>query len=209
MFKQFWQSALKKIQKRFRIIRQRLHNRALIKKWLKSGSHYPPPHEYLEETLKSYAIKFNSRSLVETGTYLGATAWALQDDFDKIYTIELNIDHYLNAREKFHFLEHIEVIKGESSEQLATILENFNQPVLFWLDTHAWLEKGLKEFSILKELKVILSAAINHVILINDARLFTGENGYPSLIEIRNYITSLRPEFHFEVEHDIIRVFVP
>jgi hypothetical protein len=77
---------------------------------------------------------------------------------------------------------------------------------LLWLDTHAWIEKGLTEPSTLQELEAILSSSQNHVILINDARLFTGDHGYPTLIGIRNFSATLRAGYHFEVENDIIRV---
>jgi len=168
---------------------------------------YPPPHEFKEELLKSYAIEYGMDTLVEAGTGLGAMPWALQDDFKKIFTIELNIDMYLNAKEKFYALENVELIKGESSEQLALLQKVIRYPALFWLDTHENLEKGLNELSIKKEIKEILTTKFRHVILIPDARLFTGEKGYPSLIEIRNYISTLQPGYMFEVENDIIRSY--
>jgi len=209
MFKQFWLNFQKKIQKRYRKFREGLHNTSVINRWHKAGNPYPTPHEYRQETLKQYATKFGLDTLVETGTYMGKMPEALQDDFARIYTIEVNIDHYLNAKEKFYALPHIETIKGESGEQLELLVAELAKPSLFWLDTHASLEKGLQEISILKELKAILGSTQNHVILINDARLFTGEKGYPSLVELRNYIVSLKPLAQFEVENDIIRVWVP
>jgi hypothetical protein len=178
----------------------------VIRKWNKSGRPYPAPHEYRQEIIKNYAGKYALDTLIETGTHLGKMVSALQDSFVKIYSIELNIDHYLNAKEKFYFQDHIEILKGESSEHISLLLSEINKPVLFWLDTHASLEKGLTKFSIQDELKSILSSKHDHVILINDARLFSGENGYETLIGLRNYIAGLRSEYRFEVEDDVVRV---
>ena len=205
--KKYLQSIIEKIKKRYRHFRQKMHNRAVIQKWAKAGHPYPPPHEYKQETLKQYALAYNFDTFIEAGTDLGKMPWELQDNFKKIYTIELNIDKYLNAKERFHFIEHIDTIKGESSEQLGLLLKSIRFPTLFWLDTNDHLEKGLAEFSIMKEIKTILDTDYPHVLLIPDARLFNGQRGYPSLIEIRNYISELRPDYHFEVENDIIRSF--
>jgi len=205
--KKYFATLIEKIKKRYRQIVRKYHNDAVIRKWRKAGMPYPPPHEFKEELLKSYAIEYGMDTLVEAGTGLGAMPWALQDDFKKIFTIELNIDMYLNAKEKFYALENVELIKGESSEQLALLQKVIRYPALFWLDTHENLEKGLNELSIKKEIKEILTTKFRHVILIPDARLFTGEKGYPSLIEIRNYISTLQPGYMFEVENDIIRSY--
>ena len=46
----------------------------------------------------------------------------------------------------------------------------------------------------------------NHVILIDDARLFNGTNGYPTLGEVKEAAETTRPDFSFYVEQDIIRI---
>jgi hypothetical protein len=206
MFKQLLESIKQKINRRYRVFRSAWRNRSVTRKWRNSGSPYPAPHEYRQEVIKSMAARYKIDTLVECGTAEGRMPEALQDFFTRIYSIELNIDRYLNAKERFYNIPHIEIIKGESSEQLKLLLSEFPAPVLFWLDTHAWIEKGLTQPSTLKELEAILSSGQNHVVLINDARLFTGDHGYPSLIAVRNFIAAIRAEYHFKVENDIIRV---
>jgi hypothetical protein len=44
------------------------------------------------------------------------------------------------------------------------------------------------------------------VLLIDDARNLVGENGYPTLEELRNYIKAKKPNYVFECKEDIIRV---
>jgi hypothetical protein len=206
MFKEFIKSLSEKVKKRYRIFKAHQHNKTIIRKWAKAGYPFPAPHEYKQEVIKTYSEKYGLTVFIEAGTFEGRMPEALQYQFNKIYSIELNIDHYLNAKEKFYKFENISVIKGESSEQLPVILAEINAPALIWLDTHAWLEKGLEEISILKELKAILCSDQSHIILINDARLFNAKQHYPSLIGLRNFIKGIKPDSHFEVENDIIKV---
>ena len=46
----------------------------------------------------------------------------------------------------------------------------------------------------------------NHVILIDDARLFNGKNDYPTLNALRTYINQKKPNYVFQVNYDIIRI---
>jgi hypothetical protein len=45
--------------------------------------------------------------------------------------------------------------------------------------------------------------------LIDDARLFTGEDDYPTLDEVRNYLSNRKPDYRFELDLDIIRITPP
>lgn len=80
----------------------------------------------------------------------------------------------------------------------------------FWLDGHySGFEtaKGDLETPVSSELESILRSKINHIILIDDARLFTGKNDYPSVEELKNYVLSKKNYYSFEVENDIIRIY--
>jgi hypothetical protein len=60
---------------------------------------------------------------------------------------------------------------------------------------------------ILGELEAVLAHPVKrHVILIDDARDFRHDKGHPTLDELRAFIAARRPELHFEVEDDIIRL---
>lgn len=57
------------------------------------------------------------------------------------------------------------------------------------------------------ELKSIFSHKIkNHVILIGDARCFTGQEDYPTIIALKEFVMKNRPNWVFEVRNDIIRI---
>ena len=67
--------------------------------------------------------------------------------------------------------------------------------------------KGKLDTPILEELHQILNHHVaGHVILIDDARFFVGRGGYPTLEEIRDLVTLLRPRSMFEIRDDIIRI---
>ena len=59
----------------------------------------------------------------------------------------------------------------------------------------------------MRELKCIFAHPVkNHVILIDDSRLFGKEDGFPTLNEIREFVGRNHPGAEFIVEDDIIRI---
>ena len=59
----------------------------------------------------------------------------------------------------------------------------------------------------LQELKTILSnSALKHVILIDDARCFTGKGDYPTIEQWRKFVNKKRPNMLLEIKNDIIRI---
>ena len=46
----------------------------------------------------------------------------------------------------------------------------------------------------------------DHVILIDDARCFTGFNDFPTLLDLEGFVRSWRPGWAFYVEDDIINI---
>ena len=153
----------------------------------------------------------NIKILIETGTFFGDTLEFFKSDFAKLYSIELSEALAKKARKRFQYDTNIEIIEGDSSVQLSNILSNINSPCLFWLDGHYSTEfwvgdeyiktaKGDKNTPILKELKQIMLHEIkNHVILIDDARLFNGKGDYPSIKKLKNFVSMNLPKHSFEI----------
>lgn len=57
------------------------------------------------------------------------------------------------------------------------------------------------------ELKSIFSHKIKeHVILIDDARCFTGQEDYPTIRALKEFVMKNRPDYLFEVKDDIFRI---
>ena len=169
------------------------------------------PHNYLKQKIvKNYAKKFRLKVLIETGTCIGEMLYATRKNFERAYSIEL--DKYLHkiAKERLAKFKHIVLYRGDSSKVLPKILAKINKPCLFWLDAHysgGITAKTSLETPIMIELKQILNHSnLNHVILIDDAANFVGENDYPTLDEVREFISNKRPNWSVHVNYDIIRI---
>ena len=74
-------------------------------------------------------------------------------------------------------------------------------------DTYIITAQTDKQTPIENELKAILSSNLNHIVLIDDARLFNGTNDYPSLRHIKRTCRSFKPNYRVEIKEDIIRLF--
>jgi len=174
--------------------------------WEKQGRPSPPPHIIKEELIKNFAQDFNTPILIETGTYLGDMVHAMRKSFTRIISFELDPTLAAQAQKRFAGDSHIQIIQGDSGKLLAEYLKNIHEPCLFWLDGHysgGITAKGSLETPIKNELTAILSHPVDgHVILIDDARCFTGENDYPTLDELKTLVANR----NFSVEHDVIRI---
>jgi hypothetical protein len=126
---------------------------------------------------------------IETGTYKGDMIYGALRRFKDIYSIELNENLYRRARKRFSGYPNVHILKGQSSEVLPKILKKISYPSLFWLDAH-WsggsTTRGDFQTPIMQEMQCILKhrKAVEHVVLIDDARCFKGESDYPTLKEL-------------------------
>jgi len=164
-----------------------------------------PPHLVKERTVRFYGKKYKMTALVETGTYEGEMVSALKEDFEKIFSIELDKTLATKAKEKFSKDKKIKIICGDSGEELKNILKMNPHPCLFWLDAHysgGITARGKKETPIAEELKEIVKHSKRNVILIDDANEF-GKGDYPSYEEIK---TILKGEFNIQTKNNIIRI---
>ncbi|MFH0846041.1 MAG: hypothetical protein V1851_01425 [Patescibacteria group bacterium] len=170
----------------------------------------PPLYTIKRQTIENYAKEFSIDIFIETGTFLGETVEALKNKFKKLISIELDKDLYKKSKEKFIYNTHITILQGDSSDILKVVTPTLYQPTLFWLDGHysgGITARGNLNTPILKELEIILNHRIkNHIILIDDARCFTGENEYPTVKELFSFIKKINSNINFKVSNDIIRI---
>jgi len=192
-------------------IKKRKKQKKKLKIWEETGRPVPPPHLVKQRKVKKFARRFNCKIFIETGTYKGKMVESVQNVFEKIYTIELDKSLCEQAREKFKHKRHIQVLAGDSGTILAEIIKEISDTALFWLDAHysgGITASGEQETPIEAELKTILSSRqIGDVILIDDARLFVGDNDYPTITQLRKMILSRRPDLAIEIEDDVIEIF--
>jgi len=104
----------------------------------------------------------------------------------------------------------IHILQGQSGEVLPEVLKNIDKPCLFWLDAHysgGSTAKGQENTPVIQELECILNHknANEHIILIDDARLFIDEDDYPALKTLERLVLENRHGWTFQIKDDIIR----
>lgn len=169
---------------------------------------FPLPNEHKQLVVQQFGQKGGFQTFIETGTYLGLMVHAQLKNFSRIYSIELDKKLFEQAKEKFSSNHHVTILHGDSGDVLYKLMKDINEPAMFWLDGHysgGITAKGEKECPILNELDAILNAKpFEHLLLIDDARLFTGDNDYPTIEELRNIIKQKLPASSIQVKYDMI-----
>ncbi|MEY5046028.1 MAG: hypothetical protein RL713_1253 [Bacteroidota bacterium] len=178
--------------------------------WLQAGKSLTNPHKVKQSIIKEYQQHFNCKIFVETGTYMGDMIDAQLQSFDKLYSIELQPSLYYRAKDRFKNEPKVHLLKGDSGKKLGGLMPKLTSTSLFWLDGHYSMgltAKGDKECPILEELNAILTLSeFQHVILIDDARLFTGENDYPTIDQLKTFIEKYSSNLLLEIKDDVIRL---
>jgi len=180
-----------------------------LAQWEKNGRPLPPPHIVKQMAIEEYLRKFHTEILVETGTYLGDMVEAQRNHFKKIYSIELSEKLYNKAQKRFNDHLHIKILHGDSGAVLNKLMTVIEKPALFWLDGHysgGITAKGKKECPVPEELETILKSPLQHIILIDDARLFNGTHDYPTIGQIDEIIKVNNRQYSIEIKDDIIRL---
>lgn len=169
--------------------------------------------------LLDYGELFHLNVFVETGTNEGKTPWALKETFQEIHSIELYEPLYRAAVEMFAGWPNVHCHLGDSTDVLPGLLGELTQPALFWLDGHysgPGTGHGAKSSPICEELRLILEddpSDFDHVILVDDARIFDGGPEhtlyehyleYPSLEWVEDYAG--RCGYRFLLKDDIMRL---
>ena len=179
-------------------------------RWIKKNKPAPPPSFHKQSLILRYAKKYNIKSLVETGTYRGDMLQATKRYFDILYSIELSKKLYHNAKKRFLYDSNIKLIHGNSGEKIKEVLKVLKQPAIFWLDGHyssGDTALGDKITPILDELNNIFNCNnYEHIILIDDARLFGVEKDYPSIEQLSIFIENNSKKYSIEIKNDCIRL---
>ncbi len=156
-------------------------------------------------------------TFVETGTYYGNTALWATKHFDHVITIERSAEIYEQTQDELKTIENITHILGDSRDELKRIVNGLNEPAIFWLDSH-WSGENTAgegdECPVLYELKIIFSSDQQHLILVDDAHMFTSTpppphdpNQWPNIEEIYHVIGK-NADYLTEIIEDVI-VAVP
>lgn len=176
--------------------------------WKQMNCPLPVPHQLKQRIISGYARKTGYKVFIETGTYLGLMIDAQKNNFERLFSIELDDKLFAYAVEKFKHSDKIKIWHGDSGTVLSGIMKTINEPAIFWLDGHYSGDitaLGDKECPILEEMEAIFNASRqNHLLLIDDARLFIGKNDYPTIPDLSDFIKARNAEASITVDMDII-----
>lgn len=101
------------------------------------------------------------------------------------------------------------MIHGSSGTEVKHIFARLDQPALFWLDgLSGGITAGAVQYmQIMQELLHIFETEKrDHVIVIDDARLFGVDPAYPTVQEVDTYARLLRNNVEISVIDDSIRI---
>jgi hypothetical protein len=177
--------------------------------WKLRGEPIRSPHLLKQRTVRDYAQRYGLRVLVETGTYYGEMVQAMKGRFTEILSVEFDPALAQRAKAKFARWPHIHILEGDSQKVVPELLQSLKEPTLFWLDAGYYGWAGLlgNEQRLTSELDAILRSPISkHVILMDDARGLNGQNGSPTVPELKQRIETEFPGRGFEVKYDILRI---
>lgn len=175
--------------------------------WYRTGES-AVPHYIKKRIVEQCQKKYKIQIFIETGIYLGIMINSIKGHFKKIYTIELDAALHKLAQKKFKNFRHIELIFGDSATIIPKLLKTIHTPYLFWLDAHysggVTTKKGVNT-PILEELSAIFNHKVkNHVVLIDDANIFTGKNDYPTIHYIKKFVLQKNHNLAVKVKDNII-----
>lgn len=150
---------------------------------------------------------------IETGTFKGLTSVWASKYFRIVKTIEFSEDIYKETKLQYSDVKNIDFVYGDSRNELKNILSKNNQLAIFWLDAH-WCSFGSygedDQCPLLDELEIILTLNKNHIILIDDARLFLAppplpniSKFYPTIIDIMKKILE-KADSYITIYEDVI-----
>ena len=154
-------------------------------------------------------------SFIETGTYFGdTTSWASKH-FSNVISIELSEKYFSLAQEKFKGTTNINLHYGDSGQVLKELLPKLPSAAIFWLDAHFCCDGAGKgdPAPILDEINTIYTVSKEHILLIDDARLFLSPapksdiNEYPDACGL--FATLKMTGNPYIVIHDDVLICVP
>jgi len=174
----------------------------------KLGRTVNPPHFVKRNLVQRYRREYGLTVFCETGTYLAEMVRGLRKKFRELHSIELDSKLFGAAQSMFSRDANIHLYQGDSGELLAQVAAGICEPCLFWLDAH--FSGGITarkdtETPIEREIQAVQAHWVpGSVILIDDARCFTGMGDYPAYGKIEALLKTVDRNFEVVVEHDVI-----
>lgn len=119
--------------------------------------------KFIQQEFLKLKEKFNITTFIETGTCLGfSTEWAA-DNFDQVYTMEIDPTFVRLARKRLISKKNVKAECGNSVNVLPYVLSQCDNKTIIFLDAHWYDYNPLKD-----ELRVISQRGIRPIIAIHD-----------------------------------------
>ena len=148
--------------------------------------------------LKTYA---KGNTFIETGSWSGWTLVLAKDfGFTDIYGIELHPEWVRYTTDRFKDDSSIKILGGESPDMLRELCPTLVEPATFWLDAHASgpLLGGKVSCPLVQEINIIGKHRDDHIIFIDDCRLFGSEEwGHLRKEDVVDTIFNINPRYRF------------
>ena len=146
--------------------------------------------------------RFKNNILVESGSLTGGGVQdALDCGYKRVISFEVAPSFVEHCRNRFKNNENVSII-GDTSANMFEHIKSISEPITFWLDGH--YSGGTTSYKdvycpILQELDAIGRHHLkNHVILIDDVRLFgTAEFDHIQLEDVKKKILNINPNYKF------------
>jgi len=189
-------------------IRERIQE----KSWFTGCRLGPAPHSVKYRNIMALADAFGATAFIETGTFRGDMVAKVLHRFDPIFSIEVFPPLAQAARHRFARDTNVSILEGDSSTFLSTAIAAARGRIIFWLDGHysgPGTGRSTGDSPICQEMEIIFLARVSQgfhdIVLIDDARLFDGTDGYP---ELAAFMDSIRDRWSYYVSSSDDCIFV-
>jgi len=167
----------------------------------------PIPRGVKRSRIRALARRYACSAFIKTGTYLGDTLNVMCPEFDEVHSIELSSALYERALVRFAG-RNVHLHLGDSGKLLSEVLRHVRGRPLLWLDahySHGITARGDEDSPIVAELRTI-AARQDCVIMVDDARYFSGDRGYPTLAQLEWHVNQLFPRHTISIRDDIAEI---
>ena len=141
--------------------------------------------------------KYMNPVFIETGALIGTGIQiAINSGFKTIYSIERDKLYFKMCTERFADYPNVNIILGDSRQELSKLIGTIEHPITFWLDGH-----DDNDYPVLEELETIKTHPLkNHTILIDDLRMFDRSKNGIDISILREKLLQINPDYTFTLE---------
>src|SRR5690349_25084861 len=105
-------------------------------RWRMQGCPLPPPHVVKQLAILRYQRSRRFTTFIETGTFTGEMVDAMRPHFRRVISIEMSPDIHHTASQRFRDDPRVQLLLGDSAIVLPRVLDQLQEPAVFWLDGH-------------------------------------------------------------------------